>query len=140
MTSLLSPILEGLLALSLIGVAIMCWRMDRRLNALRSGRDEAISSAAGLLDAMTRAETAVRGLRATSTEVGTNLQTQIDEARALVEKLEALKAAPTLKSSASNGATANMRNVEAEPMRPVTSATLRARPSARPAPNWADLR
>ena len=140
MTSFLSPILEGLLALSLIGVAIMCWRMDRRLNALRSGRDEAISSAAGLLDAMTRAETAVRGLRATSTEVGTNLQSQIDEARALVEKLEALKAAASLKPIPTTSAAPIIRNTDAEAARPIVGTSMRARPSARPAPNWADLR
>lgn len=137
MTSLVVPILEGLLALALAGVAIMCWRMDRRLDALRNGRDEAISSAAALLDAVTRAETAVRGLRATSSDVGTELQARIDEARTLSAELEAHSKGPPVQLH-TPAHTPLPRSVSNEA--PHNDRQDRAKRSARPAPNWADLR
>ncbi|MBL8558937.1 MAG: hypothetical protein JNM47_09475 [Hyphomonadaceae bacterium] len=86
----MSPItlvLEGALALLLAACLFYCWRLDRKLSALRAGQDGIRDAARELLESVASAETAVRTMRQTAHEAGRDLQGRIDTARALSEKL-----------------------------------------------------
>jgi hypothetical protein len=86
----MSPItlgLEGLLAILLAACLYYCWRLERRLNALRNGNDGVIAAAAELAQATAQAEAAVRTLRSTATDAGRDLQARIDDAKVLSERM-----------------------------------------------------
>jgi hypothetical protein len=75
--------LEGLLIVLLLVAAGMCWRLDRRLTALRNGQDGMASAVHDLHQATARAEAGLASLRASRVEVAQTLETQIEEARKL---------------------------------------------------------
>jgi hypothetical protein len=79
--------LEGLLALLLAACLLYCWRLDRKLAALRNGQDGVREAAGELLQAVAQAENAVRTLRATAQDAGRDLQARIDQARTLADRL-----------------------------------------------------
>ncbi|MBI1186318.1 MAG: hypothetical protein GC206_03165 [Alphaproteobacteria bacterium] len=79
--------LEGLLALLLAACLLYCWRLDRKLAALRNGQDGVREAAGELLQAVAQAENAVRTLRATAQDAGRDLQARIDTARSLSDRL-----------------------------------------------------
>jgi len=86
----MSPItiaLEVTLAILLMACLFYCWRLDRKLGALRNGQDGLREAARELMDSVTAAETAVRTMRQTAQETGRDLQGRIDTARALADKL-----------------------------------------------------
>lgn len=83
----LSLVLDLSLIILLVIAVIYCWRLDRRLNALRTGQDGIRAAAAELMAATQAAETAVRALRASAQDAGRDLQSRIDDARALSERL-----------------------------------------------------
>lgn len=86
----MSPItfaLEGALALLLAACLFYCWRLDRKLSALRTGQDGIRDAARELMQSVAAAESAVRTMRQTAHEAGRDLQGRIDMARALSEKL-----------------------------------------------------
>lgn len=86
----MSPItfaLEGALALLLAACLFYCWRLDRKLSALRAGQDGIRDAARELLESVQSAESAVRTMRQTAHEAGRDLQARIDTARSLSEKL-----------------------------------------------------
>jgi hypothetical protein len=86
----LSPIafaLEALLVVLLGACLVFCWRLDRKLTALRGGQDGVRAAAAELVQATVQADAAVRALRAASQEAGRDLQARIDAANALAERL-----------------------------------------------------
>jgi hypothetical protein len=86
----MSPIafaIEIVLALMLAVCLIYFWRLDRKLQALRSGQDGALAAAAELAQATAQAEAAVRALRATASETGRDLQARINDARNTAERL-----------------------------------------------------
>jgi hypothetical protein len=80
-------VLEGLLALLLAACLIYCWRLERKLAALRDGQDGIHAAARELNNAVQRAELAVRALRGSADEAGRDLQARIDTAQAISEKL-----------------------------------------------------
>lgn len=86
----MSPItlvIEVVLALMLAACLFYFWRLDQRLNALRSGQDGVLKAAAELAQATAQAEAAVRSLRATAGEAGRDLQSRINDARATADRL-----------------------------------------------------
>ncbi|HET9231153.1 MAG TPA: DUF6468 domain-containing protein [Vitreimonas sp.] len=86
----MSPIafaIEIVLALMLAVCLVYFWRLDRKLQALRSGQDGALAAAAELAQATAQAEAAVRALRATASETGRDLQARINDARATADRL-----------------------------------------------------
>lgn len=86
----MSPIalgLESLLAVLLCACLFYCWRLDRKLSALRTGQDGVRAAASELMQATMQAEAAVRTLRATAQEAGRDLQARIDDARGLSDRL-----------------------------------------------------
>jgi hypothetical protein len=86
----MSPItigLEALLAVLLAACLVFCWRLERRLAALRNGQDGVRAAAAELVQATAQAEAAVRALRASASDAGRDLQARIDDARGLSDRL-----------------------------------------------------
>ena len=86
----MSPItlvLESALGILLAACLFYCWRLDRKLSALRSGQDGIREAARELNASAAAAEAAVRNLRQTAHETGRDLQGRIDTAGALAEKL-----------------------------------------------------
>jgi len=86
----MSPItlvIEIVLALMLAICLFYFWRLDRKLNALRTGQDGALRAAAELAQATAQAEAAVRAMRMTAQEAGRDLQARINDARATADRL-----------------------------------------------------
>ncbi|MGY6531389.1 DUF6468 domain-containing protein [Glycocaulis sp.] len=91
--SMAAFVFEVLVALLLIGAAVMCWRVDRRLKALRDGQDGLRDTVAGLNDAVDRARAALAALDRASRESGEVLEARTREARALADELRLLAGA-----------------------------------------------
>ena len=72
----------GLAVLLLIAI-FYCWRLDRRLTALRKGNDGMIQASKELAETIVQAEAAIDGMRRSSEVAGRELQRKIDEARRL---------------------------------------------------------
>lgn len=86
----MSPIslaLEATLVALLAACLLYCWRLDRKLSALRTGQDGMLRAAQELSQAVSGAEAAIRGLRKTADEAGRDLQARIDDARAIADRL-----------------------------------------------------
>jgi hypothetical protein len=78
-----STLFEVFLAVLLIVAIVLFWRLERRLSAFRKSQDAMTAAARELNEAVNQAEGAIRGLRKTADEVGRDLQSRIDEARAV---------------------------------------------------------
>ncbi len=86
----MSPVTLGLeitLAILLAACLFYCWRLDRKLSALRTGQDGIREAARELVESVASAESAVRTMRQTAHEAGRDLQARIDTARALSDRL-----------------------------------------------------
>ena len=86
----MSPItlvIEVVLALMLAICLFYFWRLDQKLNALRTGQDGALRAAAELAQATAQAEAAVRAMRLTAQEAGRDLQARINDAKATADRL-----------------------------------------------------
>jgi hypothetical protein len=90
MTDLYIPIAQIILAIAMLAVAVLCIRLDRKITALREGKDGVAAAAKELALAVGRAEASVAGLRAVSEAAGEDLQRGIEEARAAAEALKFL--------------------------------------------------
>ncbi len=71
-----------LVVLLLIAIAY-CWRLDGKLKALRNGNMRMLEAARELQQSVLHAENAVGALRRSAEAAGRELQTKIDESRAL---------------------------------------------------------
>jgi len=80
-------VLESVLAIMLGACLFYFWRLDRKLNALRTGQDGIRAAASELVHATTQAEAAVRSLKLTAAEAGRDLQARINDARATADRL-----------------------------------------------------
>lgn len=81
----ISLVLELALAALLVACLFYCWRLDRKLSALRKGEAGIRAAAAELSQAVAQADIAIKTLRVTAQESGRDLQARIDAARGLVE-------------------------------------------------------
>ena len=79
--------LEIVLGVLMAACLFYCWRLDRKLSALRSGQDGIREAARELLESVSAAEAAIKNLRATAQDSGRDLQARIDTAGAIAEKL-----------------------------------------------------
>ena len=80
---LYSIVLEGFLALLLIIAIAYCMRLDGKLKALRNGNTRMLEAAKELQNSVLHAQNAVTALRRSADAAGKELQTKIDEARAV---------------------------------------------------------
>lgn len=80
-------VIEVVLALMLAACLFYFWRLDKKLQALRTGQDGALRAAAELAQATAQAEAAVRAMRSTAQDAGRDLQARINDARATADRL-----------------------------------------------------
>jgi len=80
---LYSIVIEGILALLLIIAIAYCMRLDGKLKALRNGNTRMLEAAKELQNSVLHAQNAVVALRRSADAAGKELQTKIDEARAV---------------------------------------------------------
>jgi hypothetical protein len=80
-------VIEVVLALMLAACLFYFWRLDKNLQALRTGQDGALRAAAELAQATAQAEAAVRAMRSTAQDAGRDLQARINDARATADRL-----------------------------------------------------
>jgi Domain of unknown function (DUF6468) len=78
-----SMTLDGLLATLLLIAIIYCIRLDAKLKALRTGNTRMVEAARELQQSVVHADNAVMAMRRSAEAVGRELQTKIDEARAM---------------------------------------------------------
>lgn len=88
--SMAAFLFEALIGVLLVGAAVMCWRVDRRLKALRDGQDGLKETVAALNDAVDRARAGLSALDRASKETGEVLEQRTREARALADELRLL--------------------------------------------------
>jgi len=81
---------EILLALLLLVTVFYCWRLDKRLNALRTGQDGMRDAVTELIKATTHAETCIAGLRQSASQSGNALDERIKNAQKLAADLQRL--------------------------------------------------
>lgn len=90
MNDILIPAAQIALAIALFLVAILCLRLDGKLNAMRKGKDGVAQTIGQLNAAVTRADAAIKALR-DHTELSTAaLQKRIDEAQSVADGLKFL--------------------------------------------------
>jgi hypothetical protein len=83
MNPLYTMILEIVLASLLLIVIAYCMRLDGKLKALRTGNFRMLEAAKELQSSVLHAENAVAALRRSAEAAGRDLQSRIDEARAV---------------------------------------------------------
>lgn len=88
--TLVGLVFEGLVVFTLIAAGALAWRLDRRLNALRSGQDGLAAVLAELVAVTDRAEASMRALKSTGAETARDLDARTREARALADELRLL--------------------------------------------------
>jgi uncharacterized protein YoxC len=90
MSDLLIPIAQIILAFALFLVAILCLRLDGKLNAMRKGKDGVAKTISQLNAAVTRADAAIKALREHTDDSAAALQKRIDEAQSVADGLKFL--------------------------------------------------
>lgn len=80
---LYSIVLEGFLALLLVIAIAYCMRLDGKLKALRNGNTRMLEAARELQNSVLHAQNAVTALRRSADAAGKELQSKIDEAKAV---------------------------------------------------------
>lgn len=88
--TLASLAFEGLVCVLLMAAAVMCWRVDRRLRALRDGQDGLKHTIGALNDAVDRARASLAALDRASRDQGAALKTEVEHARTLCDELRFL--------------------------------------------------
>ncbi len=79
---------EGLVVLVLFLAAVLAWRIDRKLTALRAGTDGMAAAVTQLAEASARAQASIAALRAASDEAGADLEARVRRAAMLADELE----------------------------------------------------
>ena len=96
--TLAALIFEGLVAALLVVAVVVCWRVDRRLSALKKGQDGVRESVIALNEATDRARASLGALeRATSQSVDV-LEKRVSEARVLADELRLVTGAADRKA------------------------------------------
>lgn len=83
MTGIYSMAIEILLVVLLLIAILYCIRLDGKLKALRNGNSRMLEAARELQGSVIHAENAVTALRRSADAAGRELQSKIDEARAM---------------------------------------------------------
>lgn len=83
-------VFEGLVVLLLAVAAFLCWRVDARLRALKSGQDGVRAAVEALDQASERARASLAALDRAAKLSGKDLQEQVKEARGIADELRLL--------------------------------------------------
>lgn len=82
---------EVMLALLLLLTVVYCWRLEQRLNTLRSGADGLREAVQDLVTATGRAQTCIEGLRQATEQGGAELDRRMQSAGKLAADLQRLE-------------------------------------------------
>lgn len=85
---ILGLIMDGLLLLFLLATMVFTWHLSRNLNAFRKGRKDLDKLVQDLSLQIDKAERAANGLKNTAKDSGKDLQSLIDQSKALSEELQ----------------------------------------------------
>lgn len=88
--TLASLAFEALVCVLLLAAAVMCWRVDRRLRALRNGQDGLRGTIQALNDAVDRARASLAALDRAAKEGGDSLREEVRQAQKLADELRFL--------------------------------------------------
>ena len=83
-------IFEGAVAALLLVAAVLMWRVDSKLRALKSGQDGVREAVVALDDATDRARASMAALQRATRESGERLEDQVRDARQLADELRLL--------------------------------------------------
>lgn len=86
-------IFEGLVAALVLVAAVMLWRVDARLRALKSGTDGVRAAVVALDEATDRARASLASLERATLDGGAELEARVREARRLSDELQLLSGA-----------------------------------------------
>ncbi|MAL09251.1 MAG: hypothetical protein CMF74_06270 [Maricaulis sp.] len=81
---------EGVVAVLLLVAAVMMWRVDRKLSALRNGQDGVRQAVISLDEATDRARASLAALQRATREGGEDLERTVREARSVADELRLL--------------------------------------------------
>lgn len=87
MSEFLIPIAQIALSIALLLVAVLCLRLDAKLNALRKGNDGVAQTIVQLNEAVARADDAIKALRVLSEKADQSLEIKFSDARLAEQKL-----------------------------------------------------
>ena len=85
--TLAALIFEGLVAALLVVAVVMCWRVDRRLSALKKGQDGVRESVIALNEATDRARASLGALERATAQSAEVLEKRVADARVLADEL-----------------------------------------------------
>ncbi len=85
---------EALLAILLLLTVFYCWRLDRRLNALRNGQDGMRDAVQDLLNATAKAQACILALREATGQSSIELDERIVSAKKLAADLQRMSRQP----------------------------------------------
>ncbi|WP_394692265.1 DUF6468 domain-containing protein [Hyphobacterium sp.] len=88
--TLATLVFEGAVALLVLIAAVMLWRVDARLRALRSGQDGIRASIIALDEASERARASLASLQRAARESGETLEQNVRKAQGLSDELRLL--------------------------------------------------
>ncbi|WP_420433271.1 DUF6468 domain-containing protein [Hyphobacterium sp.] len=88
--TLASLVFEGAVALLVLLAAIMLWRVDAKLRALRSGQDGIRASIIALDEASERARASLAALQRAAKDSGERLEANVQRAQSLSDELRLL--------------------------------------------------
>lgn len=81
---------QGCCALIALIAAVMAWRLERKLGRFRAAQEQMQAAAAGLNQAVARAEAGIRELRDSGAQAAADLEGSIARARAMSDELRLL--------------------------------------------------
>lgn len=119
--TLASLAFEALICVLLIAAAVMCWRVDRRLRALRDGQDGLKDTIGALNDAVDRARASLAALDRAAKDQGARLKSEVEQARKLADELRFLTDEGEVRAER---AEARGRRERAAPARPAPAQPL----------------
>ncbi|MEO1039616.1 MAG: DUF6468 domain-containing protein [Pseudomonadota bacterium] len=110
-------VFEALVAVLLLFALIACWRLERRLKALRDGQDGMRETVHQLNEATDRARASLAALDRAARQSGAELQTRVVEARRVSDELSLLAERGDMRADALSRRPS--RTVTPPPARPV---------------------
>lgn len=85
-------LIDGVLALLLIGAIVACWVVSKRLSTIREGQDELRKLVDDLNLAMTKAQKSAETIKKASSQASAQIDEEMTRARSMVDELSLMTA------------------------------------------------
>jgi len=85
-------LIDGVLALLLIGAIVACWVVSKRLSTIREGQDELRKLVDDLNLAMTKAQKSAETIKKASSQASAQIDEEMTKARSMVDELSLMTA------------------------------------------------